>query len=440
MGSTLGQRVRALRIERGLSQADLAGDIVSASYVSLIESGRRSPEHAVLDGLAARLGCSASYLETGVLPEEINDQRLRLQFAERALANGAVDEAYERFSELAELRTPEVRHSATWGLARTEQARGNLHAALTHLDALAEAARAGEPGTPGLLTVLIARCRLYYLAGDLTRSIEVGEDAVREVRELGLEGSEDEIRLASTLVASYWRRGDLFSAQHLVSQVIERAEQLGARTAQGSAYWNACLIAQSRGDVTLALELARKALALMSESSRDVSLASLRVNHACLLLQTDPPQLEEADALLAQAHEVLLSRSAGPYLASCETEMARLALLRGDFDGATRVADRAAGRCSDGGNEAQQARVVGGLALVMSGQVAAGATAVTSAASKLSEMGSHLDAAKAWRELAEALIKHGQAAEAIAALRQATDCAGIRVSSIRSNASALAPL
>ncbi|HEY2508241.1 MAG TPA: helix-turn-helix transcriptional regulator, partial [Streptosporangiaceae bacterium] len=120
MGSTLGQRLRALRVERGLSQADLAGDLVSASYVSLIESGRRSPERAVLDGLAGRLGCSATYLETGVVPEEINEQRLRLEFAEMALANGAVDEAHERFSELAQLASTELRHAAAWGLVRTE--------------------------------------------------------------------------------------------------------------------------------------------------------------------------------------------------------------------------------------------------------------------------------------------------------------------------------
>ena len=82
MGPTLGQRLRALRIERGLSQSDLAGDLVSPSYISLIESDRRSPERDVLDGLARRLGCSTLFLESGVAPEELNEQRLRLQFAE----------------------------------------------------------------------------------------------------------------------------------------------------------------------------------------------------------------------------------------------------------------------------------------------------------------------------------------------------------------------
>ena len=51
MAPTLGQRLRALRLERGLSQADLAGHLVSPSYVSLIESGRRLTSGVGADGL-----------------------------------------------------------------------------------------------------------------------------------------------------------------------------------------------------------------------------------------------------------------------------------------------------------------------------------------------------------------------------------------------------
>ena len=53
MEAGLGPRLRALRQERGLSQGELAGDLVSASDLELIESGRLSPELlAALDGLA----------------------------------------------------------------------------------------------------------------------------------------------------------------------------------------------------------------------------------------------------------------------------------------------------------------------------------------------------------------------------------------------------
>ncbi len=432
MGSSLGQRLRALRVERGLSQAELAGDLVSPSYVSLIEADRRSPEREILTGLAHRLGCSALYLETGVVPEEISEQRLQLKFAEIALANGELGEAHDRFRALSLQASSEISHGAGWGLAQTEEALGNLHEAMTHLEALLEPARAGEPGAPGLLTLLIARCRIYRLAGDFARSIEVGEDAVREVRELGLEGTEDEIRLASSLVACYFARGDMFSAQHLVTRVVERAEKLGSRQAQGAAYWNASAVAAARGQLTDALELASKTLALLAEASPDSNLAGMRITHAWLLLRCDPPRLDEADALLARAHDLLSDLSFSPHLASCETEMARSALLRGDFDTAVRIAERAMERCAEAGAaEGALAKVVAGLALIMSGQPEEGAALAAEAAERLATMGSQLEAAQAWRELAEALIHSGRAVEAIEALRHAADYAGVRASSIR---------
>jgi transcriptional regulator with XRE-family HTH domain len=437
MGSSLGQRLRALRVERGLSQADLAGDLVSPSYVSLIEADRRSPEREVLTGLAHRLGCSSLYLETGVVPEEINEQRLQLQFAEIALANGELDQAHERFRAMSLQASSEIRHGAIWGLARTEEALGNLHEALTHLEALLEAARAGEPGAPSLLNLLIGRCRIYRLAGDYAHSIEVGEDAVREVRELGLEGTEDEIKLAASLVASYFARGDMFSAQHLVSRVIERAEKLGSRQAQGAAYWNASAVAAARGQLTDALELASKTLALLAEASPDSSLAGMRITYAWLLLRCDPPRLDEADAMLSRAHDLLADMSFGPHLASCETEMARSAMLRGDFGDAVQLAEQAIARCEDAGAaEGEQAKVVSGLALIMSGQPDEGAAQAAGAAERLATMGSQLDAAHAWRDLAEALIRCGRSDQAVEAFRRAADYAGVRASTIRADLAA----
>lgn len=437
MASSLGQRLRALRVERGLSQAELAGDLVSPSYVSLIEADRRSPEREVLTGLAHRLGCSALFLETGVVPEEISEQRLQIKFAEIALANGELDEAHDRFRALSVQASSEIRHGAIWGLAQTEEALGNLHEAMTHLEALLEPARADEPGAPGLLTLLIARCRIYRLAGDFARSIEVGEDAVREVRELGLEGTDDEIRLASSLVACYYARGDMFSAQHLVSRVIERAEKLGSRQAQSAAYWNASAVAAAHGQLTDALELAAKTLALLAEQAPDTSLAAMRVTYAWLLLRCDPPRLDEADALLARSHDQLAELAFSPHLASCETEMARSALLRGDFDGAIRIAAKAIERCEEAGAaEGALAKLVTGLALVMSDRAEEGAAVAAEAAERLAMMGSQLEAAQAWRELAEALIQRGRAAEAVEALRRAADYAGVRASTIRAGVTA----
>jgi transcriptional regulator with XRE-family HTH domain len=432
MSATLGQRLRALRREQGLSQSDLAGDLVSPSYVSLIESGQRSPEREVLEGLARRLGCSVLYLESGIAPEEITEQRLKLQFAEIALASGSAEEARSQFSQLTGAVNGEISLGATWGLARSLEALGDLRAALAHYEGLLEAARSGLPGTPGLLTLLMGHCRLYREAGDYARSIDVGEEALREVRALGLEGTEEEIKLASTLVAAYWARGDLFSAQHLADQVIERAERLGSNTARGSAYWNATLVAADAGQLTLALDLASKTLALVSESSPDRYLAEMRITYAWLLLRCDPPRIQEAEALLARAHEVMSEEGNGPILASCETEMARAALMQGDFAAAGRYADVSASRfAGDGAPEREQAKLIGGLAAILSGDVDAGYEQAERAARRLETLGSRLDAAQAYRDLSDAMFERGRSAEAVAALRKAADCAGARPSSVR---------
>ncbi|PZG48138.1 transcriptional regulator, partial [Spongiactinospora gelatinilytica] len=52
-----------------MSQAQLAHPELSDSYVSLIESGKRTPTPAVLELLAGKLDCSLSYLVNGVTAE-----------------------------------------------------------------------------------------------------------------------------------------------------------------------------------------------------------------------------------------------------------------------------------------------------------------------------------------------------------------------------------
>ncbi len=58
--------MKKLRLERGLSQRDLAeGSSVSYAYVSRIEAGARVPSLGALIELADRLDTTALYLATG---------------------------------------------------------------------------------------------------------------------------------------------------------------------------------------------------------------------------------------------------------------------------------------------------------------------------------------------------------------------------------------
>ena len=63
--SAVGNRIRRLREEQGLSQRDLASPGVTYSYLSRVEAGTRQPGEKALRALAEKLGTTAHYLETG---------------------------------------------------------------------------------------------------------------------------------------------------------------------------------------------------------------------------------------------------------------------------------------------------------------------------------------------------------------------------------------
>jgi transcriptional regulator with XRE-family HTH domain len=112
--------------------------------------------------------------------------------------------------------------------------------------------------------------------------------------------------------------------------------------------------------------------------------------------------------------------------------MARAAMLRGNFADALNIADAAIARWErTQSTEIENARVVRGLACVLGSDVDEGAAEVVVAASRLVELGSRLDAARAYRELGEALLQRDRTEQAISALRHAADCAGARSSAIR---------
>lgn len=58
---TIGARIRDIRIKRGLTQADLGGDLVTPSMISQIEADRARPSYPLLSEIANRLGMPIEY-------------------------------------------------------------------------------------------------------------------------------------------------------------------------------------------------------------------------------------------------------------------------------------------------------------------------------------------------------------------------------------------
>src|SRR5688572_5801553 len=98
--SSLGERVRQLRVARGLTHTDLAGDRCSKEYVSQIERGKTRPTAETLEWIAARLGVDRAFLESGVSTSERERVAALIARAEAAIEANRFEDAAEELAEL----------------------------------------------------------------------------------------------------------------------------------------------------------------------------------------------------------------------------------------------------------------------------------------------------------------------------------------------------
>lgn len=65
-----GPRLRAFRLSRGLTQAQVAGKAYTKAYISMLESGRSRASMKAVSTLAAALGVDPIELLGGIKPDE----------------------------------------------------------------------------------------------------------------------------------------------------------------------------------------------------------------------------------------------------------------------------------------------------------------------------------------------------------------------------------
>ena len=169
---TLGQRLRRLRKEKGLSQQAISGPGLTTAHISRIEAGLRRPSVRAIRALAKHLGVSPEYLETGRPLGPRGDLEVRVADAELEIRVGTRTETtLDALSSLvAEARTLgdpmlTARAVATLGLTHSSAA------AYGEAIPLLEEATASAVITPPLRPdVYIALAQAYAAAGGRVRA------------------------------------------------------------------------------------------------------------------------------------------------------------------------------------------------------------------------------------------------------------------------------
>ncbi|MCW2937621.1 MAG: helix-turn-helix domain protein [Actinomycetia bacterium] len=431
---SLGQRIRLLRIRKGVSQAQLAFPELSDSYISLIESDKRIPAPSVIDLLARKLECSATYLVSGVSEDIADELRVTLEYAEIALQNGAANEARARFGEVLvssdAVALPDLMHQARWGHALALEAAGDLEAAIQELRSLtAEASLEADRDHWSKVHVALSRC--LRDRGDVSESVQVAEDALRRLTAAGAEFTDAAVHLGATLLASFIERSDLVRAHQLAEQLVERAERIGSPKARLAAYWEAAFVAEIRGEYEEGVALAERALTLLGEEDDPRNLGRLRLAYASLLLRARPHEADKARELLLRVRPEIEASAAGEIdVALCLTELARAETALGRPSEAIDLAKEAITTLGEAPRRAAAwAHTVLGEAYVRLGRRGEAVDALTTAATYLEEMESSRDAAQAWFDLAELLGETGDPGSSegqrLAAYRRALTCVGL---------------
>jgi transcriptional regulator with XRE-family HTH domain len=97
---TLGQRIRRLRHDRGMSLAKVSGGDFSRAFLNQVELGRSQPSTRVLRVIAGRLGTEVDYLLEGRQPAM--ERELALEKARVLVARGHARRALAALATVAE--------------------------------------------------------------------------------------------------------------------------------------------------------------------------------------------------------------------------------------------------------------------------------------------------------------------------------------------------
>jgi tetratricopeptide (TPR) repeat protein len=428
---TFAQRLRRVRLERGLSQRQLSSPGVSYAYVSRLEAEARRPSVKAIRTLARRLGVSAEYLETGEemgaresLELRLADAELALRFDDDAETAEQTLRAILREAEEAGDDSTAMRAHATLGLAA--HGRADFELAIAELECALTSGRLSPASHPDLYGTL---GHAYSSADQTDRAVALFEHCLREIEEESPESRVAYIRFASYLSYALSDLGELARARGVLAQALGRADEGVDPYSRIRLHGSQARLAASDRDPQTALHELRRAIALLetTEDTRQLGRAHLLYAEV-LTLEGDPVP---AGDHLELAEQLLGDHADRDDLYWLRTEQARRAAELGDGDEAVARANEALDLIGDA-DPAEQGSALWalgqGLAAADRGDEAV--VALRRAVELLESQGRWREAGQASRALGSLLRGLGRTEEAFDALERATDLAG-RIGPIR---------
>jgi tetratricopeptide (TPR) repeat protein len=306
--SSLGDRVRQLRVARGMTQTELAGERFSKEYLSQIERGKTRPTGETVEWIAARLGVDPTFLETGVSSSEHERVDSVLSRAEATLEAHQYPDVLPILAELGEalntVSAPdlELRALRTEGWARMYL--GQVREAVPLLERARQIAESPAFTDIERADVLFRLGACRYKLTSIGTAMALLTEALQLAEGSGLPCDRLRSLIYEWRARCYYHQRDWVAAREDVEHALELAEGINDPYAMAQAHFHASVIAERDGRWVLARSHAERAKNLYEEIAHRANVGKLLNNLGGLNFLLGKP--DEAKAYLKDAFRVAL--------------------------------------------------------------------------------------------------------------------------------------
>jgi tetratricopeptide (TPR) repeat protein len=422
----LGERLRTLRVNAGLTQTDLAGERFSKEYVSQIERGKTRPTQETIAWLAQRLGVDPGFLASGVSADERGRIETSLARAEALSEKHDYAEALDEFDRIRPavlgIASPElevrVLAGEAWALMRTgevKQAMELLHRAR----AMTEDAVFSDVDRADILFRLGA-CRLEL--SSIQTAIGLFNEALTLAEQSELPCDRLRAEILHRRARCYRRQRDYEAAREDLERALELSEALDDSRALADVYFQASLTAERQGQWVLARKYAEQAKAQLEELAERATVGKVLNNLGGLNFLLGKP--DDAIEQLTESFKMLLEHGSEADAARAVSSLAQVHLRTGQIEPAEKQARQALkllGDREDVVDEIGNAQLVLGRSLLEQGRLDEAAEAFEAAERSFDLFSSISHRASAWIAKGDLAARRGQDQMAAQLYRRAAE-------------------
>lgn len=353
-GLTLGEKMRALRRQMGMTQADLAGEEFTKSFISQIEKNQARPSLKSLRIFAQRLNRPVSYfLDDGPTEAPTPSQ------AQRALSTGELLERQGKYEEALQTYEQALRECIPTDYATKGQVYRRRARALVAIDQLPAAVQALELAAEEfrLARDTAARAEVDQLLGDVHNRLRHREAAMQHYERalllyeegLAVESDTEPSLAMLRLLTELGLTAAQVGKSEAAFRYLKRAESLSQKTKTLYRWGDLCRtmsqVEKARGNVRQAIQYAERAVAYCDSVLDHVTLVQSLVDLG--ELRAEEGGRRAAESIFERAMDVAEAMGDADGKSRVRAALAKLAEQDGDIKRAVALYEAAATTSQD---------------------------------------------------------------------------------------------